>query len=377
MNPARRGTKAAFWYQVTVQPGATVELRLRLRPAGTHGVRRGRTSTGVVAERHAEADAFYAELTPAATSADEANVMRQAFAGMLWSKQLFYYDVARWLDGDPAQPTPPASRRDGRNARWRQFEAFDIMSMPDKWEYPWFAAWDMAFHCVTLAHVDPAFAKYQLTLLGREWFQHPNGAMPAYEWAFDDVNPPVQAWAALEVFAIDGGRDSRVPRPGLRQAAGELHLVGQPRGCLGLERVRGRLPGAGQHRPHRPLAPAARLHAPAVGRDRLDGVLRAEHGGDRRHPGPARPRHLRPGGQVPGALLAHLRRHGDPGPVGRGGRLLLRPAAASRRIGHPGQGRVDGRRAAPDGVRGHRRGDDRRGRRRSASRPRACSPDGT
>ena len=126
---------------------------------------------------------------------------------MLWSKQLFYYDVARWLDGDPTQPEPPASRLTGRNQRWRNFDAFDIMSMPDKWEYPWFAAWDLAFHCVTLAHVDPAFAKYQLILICREWFQHPNGALPAYEWSFDDVNPPVQAWATLEVFAIDGERD--------------------------------------------------------------------------------------------------------------------------------------------------------------------------
>ena len=133
--------------------------------------------------------------------------MRQAFAGMLWSKQLYYYDVARWLDGDPTQPTPPPQRLTGRNSRWRNFDAFDIMSMPDKWEYPWFAAWDLAFHCVALAHVDPAFAKYQLILLCREWFQHPNGALPAYEWDFGDVNPPVQAWAALEVFAIDGGRD--------------------------------------------------------------------------------------------------------------------------------------------------------------------------
>ena len=133
--------------------------------------------------------------------------MRQAFAGMLWSKQLYYYDVRRWLDGDPGQPVPPASRQHGRNARWRSFNAFDIMSMPDKWEYPWFAAWDLAFHCVTLAHVDPGFAKYQLTLLCREWFQHPNGALPAYEWDFGDMNPPVQAWAVLEVFAIDGGRD--------------------------------------------------------------------------------------------------------------------------------------------------------------------------
>ncbi len=133
--------------------------------------------------------------------------MRQAFAGMLWSKQLYNYNVSRWLDGDPAQPPPPPGRRGGRNARWRNFDAFDLMSMPDKWEYPWFAAWDLAFHCVTLAHVDPGFAKYQLILLCREWFQHPNGALPAYEWDFGDVNPPVQAWAALEVFTIDSGRD--------------------------------------------------------------------------------------------------------------------------------------------------------------------------
>ena len=158
-------------------------------------------------QRRAEADEFYAELTPTNASADEAMVMRQGFGGLLWSKQLFYYDVRRWLRGDPSQPPPPQQRQDGRNCRWNNFNAFDIMSMPDKWEYPWFAAWDLGFHCVAMAHVDPAFAKYQLILLCREWFQHPNGALPAYEWDFSDVNPPVQAWAALEVFAIDGGRD--------------------------------------------------------------------------------------------------------------------------------------------------------------------------
>jgi hypothetical protein len=126
---------------------------------------------------------------------------------MLWSKQLFYYDVARWLDGDPTQPEPPEVRKNGRNSKWRNFDGFDIISMPDKWEYPWFAAWDLAFHTVTLAHLDPAFAKYQLILICREWFQHPQGALPAYEWDFGDVNPPVHAWAALQVWAIDGGRD--------------------------------------------------------------------------------------------------------------------------------------------------------------------------
>jgi Mannosylglycerate hydrolase MGH1-like glycoside hydrolase domain len=206
---AQRGTKAAFWYRLRVEPGATVELRLRLRPAdtGAKALSAWDDFDAVVLRRREEADEFYDELTPPRASADEAAVLRQAQAGMLWSKQLYHYDVARWLDGDPAQPAPPAARRGGRNAGWRTFDAFDVMSMPDKWEYPWFAAWDLAFHCVALAHVDPAFAKYQLTLLCREWFQHPNGALPAYEWAFDDVNPPVQAWAALEVFAIDGGRD--------------------------------------------------------------------------------------------------------------------------------------------------------------------------
>ena len=214
VNPARTGTKCAFWYELTVGGGGTAEVRLRLRPrpAGSGSAAGAADSLGaefsqVVAARRAEADEFYAELTPPAASADEAMVMRQAFAGLLWSKQLFYYDVTRWLDGDPALPVPPAQRLTGRNSRWRNFNAFDIMSVPDKWEYPWFAAWDLAFQCVALAHVDPAFAKYQLILLCREWFQHPNGALPAYEWDFGDVNPPVQAWGALEVFAVDGGRD--------------------------------------------------------------------------------------------------------------------------------------------------------------------------
>ena len=216
VNPERAGTKCAFWYQLTVPPGQTAELRLRLRPAAGGRPRTTASSaadalgtgfTQVMAERRAEADEFYAELTPASASADEAMVLRQACAGMLWSKQLFYYDVERWLDGDPTQPAPPESRKNGRNAKWLNFDGFDIISMPDKWEYPWFAAWDLAFHTVTLAHLDPAFAKYQLIMVCREWFQHPNGALPAYEWDFGDVNPPVHAWAALQVWAIDGGRD--------------------------------------------------------------------------------------------------------------------------------------------------------------------------
>jgi hypothetical protein len=219
VNPDRTGTKCAFWYQVTLAGGASAELRLRLRPASSGqaapaapaasvvGAALGPDFDRAVARRRSEADEFYDELTPRDATADEAMVMRQAFAGLLWSKQLYYYDVVRWLDGDPGEPAPPPERLTGRNSHWRNFDAFDIMSMPDKWEYPWFAAWDLAFHCVALAHVDPAFAKYQLILLCREWFQHPSGTLPAYEWNFSDVNPPVHAWAALEVFAVDEGRD--------------------------------------------------------------------------------------------------------------------------------------------------------------------------
>ena len=212
----RDGEPAADGHQVRVLVHADGASRGRRPPSGCACGRsrplEPRDSFGesfdlVFGKRKAEADEFYQALTPEGASTDEANVMRQAFAGMLWSKQSYNYNVARWLDGDPAQPAPPPNRELSRNARWRNFDAFDILSMPDKWEYPWFAAWDLAFHCVTLAHVDPGFAKYQLVLLCREWFQHPNGALPAYEWDFGDVNPPVQAWAALEVFALDGGKD--------------------------------------------------------------------------------------------------------------------------------------------------------------------------
>jgi hypothetical protein len=210
VNPEQRGTKCSLRYRLTVPAGGTAELRVRLRPAsanpGTADLL-GDEFTSVNERRQAEADQFYADLSPQAAPADAAHVMRQAFAGLLWCKQFYYFDVTRWLDGDPAQPPPPPGRRLARDARWTNFNAFDIMSMPDKWEYPWFAAWDLGFHCVALAHLDPAFAKYQLVLLCREWFQSPNGALPAYEWDFGDVNPPVQAWAALQVFALDGGRD--------------------------------------------------------------------------------------------------------------------------------------------------------------------------
>jgi hypothetical protein len=205
VNPAQAGTKAAFRHRLEVAAGESATIELRLGEAAGLDV----DFETVMQAREHEADAFYAELTPAGASADEALVLRQALAGMLWSKQFFHYDVRRWLDGDPAGPPPPDSRRLGRNREWMHLNNMDVISMPDTWEYPWYAAWDLAFHCVALAHVDPEFAKEQLVLMCREWYMHPNGQLPAYEWAFGDVNPPVHAWAALRVHEIAGDGDHR------------------------------------------------------------------------------------------------------------------------------------------------------------------------
>ena len=207
VNPDRVGTKAAGWYRLTVAPGQTQVVRVRLRPPSAKPAF-GRPFDDVLEQRGEEADEFYREVIPASVDDDARLVARQAFAGMIWGKQFYCYDVKRWLDGDPTQPSPPPERRHGRNARWLNVDAKDILSMPDPWEYPWFAAWDLAFHTVALAHLDPAFAKYQLLVMCREWFQNPNGALPAYEWAFGDANPPVHAWAALHVWDIDGRRDT-------------------------------------------------------------------------------------------------------------------------------------------------------------------------
>jgi hypothetical protein len=207
VNPAQRGTKLACWYRVTVAPGDTAELRLRLARDDSDAVLDlGAGFEQTLADRERDADAYYQTLRPVDASDDEAAVMRQAFAGMVWSQQFYHYDVERWLDGDLTEP-PPAARKSGRNADWRHLNNRDVIAMPDKWEYPWYAAWDVAFHCVVLAHIDPAAAKHQLLLMCREWYMHPNGQVPAYEWKFGDVNPPVHAWAALAVFRIDGAKD--------------------------------------------------------------------------------------------------------------------------------------------------------------------------
>jgi hypothetical protein len=206
VRPEGYGTKAALRYRITVAGGQTRELRFRLRQRGA-GDGAAASFDDVMRDRRAEADEFYAALRPTSASDDEMRIVRQAAAGLLWSKQFFHYDVERWLTGDPAGPPPPPGRGKIRNGRWRHVNNGDVLLMPDTWEYPWFAAWDLAFHCVTLAHFDPVFAKRQLLLLLREWYMHPNGQLPAYEWNFSDVNPPVHAWAALRVFEIAGDDD--------------------------------------------------------------------------------------------------------------------------------------------------------------------------
>jgi hypothetical protein len=205
VNPDQTGTKAAAHYVLTVEPGAEIKLRLRLtyvEQPDSVSVNLTDVDT-IVDQRKAEADEFYSHIHPAEATDDEKRVQRQAFAGMLWNKQYYYYDVSRWLAGDPNQPPPPPERAAGRNHTWLQLINAGVISMPDKWEYPWYAAWDWAFHCVTLAMIDPGFAKQQLMLLTNEWYMHPNGQLPAYEWAFSDVNPPVQAWAAWRVYHLE------------------------------------------------------------------------------------------------------------------------------------------------------------------------------
>ncbi|MEO8041941.1 MAG: glucosidase [Acidobacteriota bacterium] len=220
VNPQKKGTKAAANYKLIVPPGGESVVRLRMTENDIYGksaalapakkiAPKGETFTAfadfdsIFDLRKKEADEFYANIAPKDLSDDARNVQRQAFAGMLWSKQYYHYVVKEWLDGDSGMPTPPESRKEGRNHKWTHLYNADVISMPDTWEYPWYAAWDLAFHCIPLALVDSEFAKEQLILILREWYMHPNGQIPAYEWAFGDVNPPVHAWAAMRVYQIE------------------------------------------------------------------------------------------------------------------------------------------------------------------------------
>jgi hypothetical protein len=210
VNPHRTGSKMAAHFRVTLAPGERAEFRLRLAAEGEFEDER---FTRAMNERRAEADEFYAVVQEDLPTADAKLVQRQALAGLLWSKQFYALDIREWLRGDPNQPAPPPIRLHGRNWDWGHLNNSEVLLMPDAWEYPWYAAWDLAFHCVTIALIDPEFAKDQLVLLTREWYMHPNGQLPAYEWAFDDVNPPVHAWAAWRVYEIDrrahGGHGDR------------------------------------------------------------------------------------------------------------------------------------------------------------------------
>ena len=204
VNPDNTGTKAALLYDLSVPAGGAVTVRLRLAKSDSGSAGKPWADfDAVFAQRLSETDAYYADLQQTLSDADARLVQRQAFAGMIWNKQFFLYDVQSWLDGDSTQPPPPAGRKRGRNHAWTHLNGAEVISMPDKWEYPWFAAWDLGFHCVALAEIDAEFAKGQLVTLTREWYMHPNGQLPAYEWAFGDVNPPVHAWATFRVFQID------------------------------------------------------------------------------------------------------------------------------------------------------------------------------
>jgi hypothetical protein len=209
VNPAREGTKCAARYPLQVKAGQSVVLRLRLvADAEAPKELFGEGFEQTFRDRAAEADQFHARRA-GGLSEGEALVLRQGHAGLLWSKQFYWYDMETWFDGDPASPPPPAGRRNTRNRDWGHLYTRDVLSMPDKWEYPWFAAWDLAFHMLPFADLDPAFAKEQLILLLREWYMHPNGQLPAYEFNFSDVNPPVHAWAAWRVYKISGPKGGR------------------------------------------------------------------------------------------------------------------------------------------------------------------------
>ena len=209
VNPNKIGTKFSPHYQLSIKAGKTKIIKLRLSDKSDIAEPLGNEFDLIFKTRLTEADEFYQQINTSALSEDLVNIQRQAFAGILWSKQYYNFNIERWLKGDPTQPAPPPERKKGRNHQWVHLDNEDIISMPDKWEYPWYAAWDLAFHCLPIALVDPDFAKYQLDIMTREWYMHPNGQIPAYEWAFGDVNPPVHAWATWRVYKIEQKRKGK------------------------------------------------------------------------------------------------------------------------------------------------------------------------
>ncbi|MFQ3671055.1 MAG: hypothetical protein SNJ84_06320 [Verrucomicrobiia bacterium] len=209
LSPLEEGTKAAVVYGRELAAGERWRLRFRLRPAAEGPGDLGEGFGEVLARRREEADEFYAAKIPAGLSEERKGIARRAYAGLIWTEQFYHYVVRDWLTGDPNSPPPPAERLEGRNSDWRHVFARDVLSVCDKWEYPWFATWDLAFHAVAFTPIDPEFAKRQLRVFLREWYMHPNGQLPAYEWAFHDVNPPVHAWAAWRVYKMTAARGCR------------------------------------------------------------------------------------------------------------------------------------------------------------------------
>ena len=222
VNPTRQGTKCAALQKLTVPAGGCRVLRLRISPEGQGSA--FADFEQLFDQRKQEADEFYNEIQIDMRDEDAKSVQRQAFAGLVWGKQFYYYDIEEWLEGDPDQPKPPESRKHGRNTEWLHLSNADVISMPDKWEYPWYAAWDLAFHCIPIAQIDAEFAKRQLILMTREWYMHPSGQIPAYEWKFSDVNPPVHAWATWRVYQMDKKRSGTPDRAFLERVFHKLLL---------------------------------------------------------------------------------------------------------------------------------------------------------
>ncbi len=271
------GTKCAAWYVLAVPAGQSRVIRLRLAPDGTNAAPFA-DHDALFAKRIAESDHYHRVVRNTPMTDDERAIVRQADAGLVWSRQFYHYIVEHWLDGDPAQPAPPEARKHGRNRSWQHLWARDIISMPDAWEYPWFAAWDLAFHCVAMARFDPEFAKYQLVLLCREWYVHPNGAAARVRVRVQRCQPAgPRVGGVARVRARRRSRvrlRPRVPRAGVRQVPHQLHVVGQSRGRRGREPIHRRLPRPRQHRRVRSQQAAARRRrARAGGCHGVDGVL--------------------------------------------------------------------------------------------------------
>jgi len=222
INSLPKGTKATYNYDLSIAPGKSEVIRLRL--AAQYLSSPFNDFDAIFQERVKDADQFFSDLQAKIHDDDKRMIQRQAIAGMMWSKQFYYYNIPEWLNGDPGQPPPPPERKEGRNVDWMHLNNADIISMPDKWEYPWYAAWDLAFHTIPIAIVDPEFAKQQLILLTKEWYMHPNGQLPAYEWSFSDVNPPVHGWATWRVYKIDQKVQGKSDRAFLEEVFHKLLL---------------------------------------------------------------------------------------------------------------------------------------------------------